>query len=161
MYPLGVVWQFTRKRLADVLDGLSDAQLRFRPFPTGHSAGEYALHVAGAECYWATWLSAGLAPSPVADRLERAVFGGFLAEGPFEFSDEEITVSSVRDALDYSGSLIRPIITAPSQEQLAASLISPIGDPVDGLAGLARLAQHAGYHTGQIVLLTQHPEFPS
>lgn len=161
MHPLGVVWQFTRRRLSDVLDGLNDSQLLFRPFPSGHNAGEYALHIAGAECYWASRLSGGSALSPIAARLERALFGGFLADGPFEFAEEEINVARVAEALSYSGSLIQPIITSPSPEQLAASLISPIGDSVDGLAGLARLAQHAGYHTGQIVLLTQHPEFPS
>lgn len=151
MTELGEVWAFTRVRLDAALDGLTDDQMRVLPWSEGHSIFEIAYHIAGAEHYWATRML-GIDPerTPYDAKLGRAIMDGFLREGNSPYGEEDLNLSSLGQALAYSEGLIRPIYEAPTEAQLTMRMKSPIGDDVSGREGLIRLAQHAGYHTGQI-----------
>jgi len=161
MTPVGHVWRFTRERLSQALDGLTDAQVAWRPFVGGHCIAEYAYHIAGCELYWAMALGG---ESEVRDALEgrllRAVHEGFLREGPTPWDPTDFTLAQMNAALDLSYGRIFAHFESPGPEALERPLVSPIGDLVTGQEGLVRLAQHAGYHTGQINLVQQHPDFP-
>lgn len=151
MTELGEVWAFTRVRLDQSLTGLTDEQMRKTPYPGGHSIFEIAYHIAGAEHYWATRL-AGIDPNRTEydAKIDRAIFDGFLREGDSPFTEDDLNQSSLSQALAYTEGLVRPIYENPTPEQLEFKMTSPIGDQVTGREGLIRLAQHAGYHTGQI-----------
>lgn len=154
MTDLGLVWEFTRFRLRQSLEGLTDDQLRQRPFEGGHSIVEIVYHIAGAEHYWGSRL-AGIDPnrSEYDVLLDRAIHDGFLNEKDFPFGLEDLNRAAIEKALDYTEELIRPIFENPTNAHLTMNMLSPIGDPVTGKQGLTRLAQHAGYHTGQIWMI--------
>lgn len=147
----GEVWRFTRARLAQSLDGLDATHGDARLGPGTHSIAEIALHIAGAEHYWWSRL-AGVAPGhPDHDaKLDAAVIDGFLRDAPVPFEEHEITLANAHAALDRMFPRIEDLYANLTEAQAAQPLISPIGDSVDGHEGLIRLAQHAGYHTGQI-----------
>lgn len=159
MTPFGEVWQFTRTRLDSILTGLDDRHIQWRPQSGFHCIGEYVLHVAGAEHYWARRL-APFEPTERGAKLEDCLFLSFLKDGAFPYSTEELTHDSLASALLETEQLIWPIFEAPSEDQLKMTLKSPIGDAVTGREGLMRLCQHAAYHTGQIVLIAQMAGFP-
>lgn len=161
MSDLGSVWLFTRSRLAPAHEGLTARQLLWQPYVSGHCIAEYLLHIAGAEHYWAARLT-GREPAATEfeAKLDRAVIDGFLEDRPFPFASYELTRDTIERALAFTFDEIKPVFDTPTPEMLEMPLVSPIGDPVTGQAGLIRLAQHAAYHTGQIWLLRQHPGFP-
>jgi uncharacterized damage-inducible protein DinB len=53
MSEVAAVWRFTRRRLAQAIEGLTEVQLNWRLFDGAHSIAEYLYHVAGVELYWA------------------------------------------------------------------------------------------------------------
>jgi len=151
MNDLASVWSFTRVRLDAVLQGLDDKQLSARPHPGLHTIFEIVYHVCGAEHYWASRMGGEpLTDAELAARLELAIHDGFLRHGTPPFSGDWLRGPVMRDVMARTEAMIRPIFEHPTSEQLAMALTSPIGDAVDGRAGLVRLAQHAGYHAGQI-----------
>ncbi len=161
MSPYAEVWHFTRARLAQAIEGLDDDQLRWRPHAQSHSIAELLFHIAGAEHYWAAMLARRDAGATDFEaKLDRAVREGFLRDGGCPFGEDEHTLRRAKEALDFAFRELRPIIEAPAQEQLEMRLESPIGDDVDGRTGLIRIAQHAGYHTGQIWMIRMMPGFP-
>jgi uncharacterized damage-inducible protein DinB len=162
MTDLGLVWEFTRMRLDAALDGVTEVQAAWRPYPGAHCIAEHLVHVAGAEHYWAARLR-GLDPrgSEFESKLDRSVREGYLVDGLPPFGADGTSLSFGRRCLDHSRAEIGDLMSAPSADQLAREVESPVGDQVTGKQGLVRLAQHAGYHTGQIWLIRMHPEFPS
>lgn len=154
MHPFGEVWRFTRTRLSSALDSMSERTAQFRAFASGHNTIEYCLHIAAAEHYWAHRL--GSCPeSARGTLLERCLFEGFLHDGSFPAEFAEFNLKQAVGELDWTMSLIQPVFDSPTESQVSMELTSPIGDAVLGREGLMRLAQHAAYHTGQIVLLGQ------
>lgn len=163
MHPFLQVWEFTRFRLDQALDGLNERQLNWRLYPEAHNIFEIVYHIAGCEHYWSARLS-GREPAATQFEalLDQAVHDGFLREGvggPFR-SPEHLTPGALAEALRLTAGRLRPILSDPSPEVLAMPLTSPVGDAVTGEQGLARLVQHAGYHTGQIWLIAMSPHFP-
>lgn len=160
MSDLASVWRFTRIRLAQAIEGLTDAQLSWRLFEGAHSIAEYLYHVAGVELYWAHHLASW----QPADAFEAGVLActcdSFLNEKPFPLSQSLCNTADVKRALELASERFAPLIESPTPEQLAKPVRSPIGDPIDGREGLVRAAQHAAYHTGQIWLMRMHPNFP-
>ncbi len=155
------VWQFTRVRLDHALEGLTGEQWIWRPHPQAHSIAELAMHVAGAEFYWWSRLTNLRPSSPDYDeRLDRAVIDGYLSESDFPYSPEELTQDFVRAKLKSMQSRMEELFRHLNDHQLSMTLTSPIGDILTGYGGLTRLAQHAGYHTGQIWLMRMMPDFP-
>ncbi len=161
MSELAAVWRFTRLRLAQAIEGLTDAQLNWRMFTRAHSIVEYLYHVAGGELYWAHHLG----DWQPADAFEAGVLAcitdSFLNEKPFPMPDAACNAESVARALELAYAQFAPLIESPTAEQLNKPARSPIGDAITGREGLIRAAQHAGYHTGQIWLMRMHPEFPN
>jgi uncharacterized damage-inducible protein DinB len=94
MSEIATVWQFTRRRLAQAIEGLSDAQLNWRLFDGAHSIAEYLYHVAGVELYWAHHLG-GWQP---ADDFEAGVLQCTL-----RFVSEREAVPATPDALQRNG----------------------------------------------------------
>lgn len=163
MNALHDVWEFTRQRLDQSLDGLSLAQLEWRPYEESHPTFDLVYHICGAEHYWASRLGGtDPAENEYAARLDKAVHDGFLREGTAPFGAPEFrSIAELRKAMDYTAAEVRALHKNLSQDVLDMPLLSPIGDPVTGYQGLIRLAQHAGYHTGQIWIYRMDPRFPA
>ncbi len=160
MNEFALVWNFTRVRLAQAIEGLTDAQLNWRMYEGAHSIAEYLYHVAGAELYWAHHLGGWQPTNAFEAGVLMCCTDSFLNEKSFPLAPSQCNVSDVARALSLSYEALAPIIESPTPEQLAKSLRSPIGDAIIGHEGLIRVAQHAAYHTGQIWLMRMHPEFP-
>lgn len=161
MNDFAATWRFTRVRLNEATRDLSAEQMGFRMHEQAHTMFELLYHIAGAEHYWAARLSGrDPAPNDYEAKLDAAVKDGFLRDGGCPFGAEEMTIPLVSAALEYAARELGEVLDNLSAEQRAMTLISPIGDEVTGEQGLARIAQHAGYHTGQIWLLRMHPSFP-
>ena len=157
------VWQFTRDRLGPCYQDLNDEQLRWRAHPGAHSIGELLYHMAGAEHYWAARMT-GKDPhdTPWGEKLDRAVREGFLLEGTRSpFTDDDMKLPLIEEALAYSAAALRPILENPSKEQIEMKMISPLGPEVTGYGGFLRIVQHAGYHAGQIWIFRMDPRFPN
>jgi len=162
MSPYGEVWRFTRERLAQALEGLTPAQLVWRPHPGACSIGEMTYHMAGSE----VWFSDRLGPqppvlTPYSERIEARVRARFITDAPFPFEDADMTPDRLKTALEFSGDRFRPIVDAPTPEMLERPVETPLGATVPGVAGLWRVVQHPAYHTGQIWVYRQDPEFPA
>lgn len=154
MTDLAAVWHFTRARLDAALQGLTDEEMDYRPFTGAHTVFEIVYHVCGAEHYWATRLGAEpFHDLDLSTLLERAVFEGFLRDGQPPFGPIWKHRLPMEDVMRQTFAMLRPIIEHPTPHQMEMSLTSPIGDAVTGRQGLTRLAQHAGYHTGQIQMI--------
>lgn len=154
MNDLASVWHFTRVRLDSVLADLSDEEMAARPMTGCHSIFDIVYHVCGAEHYWASRMGGRPLPDPdLTALLERAIFDDFLREGTAPFGGEWLTRLRLEAVMAETFAMIRPIFEEPTPEKLEMRLTSPIGDPVTGREGLTRLAQHAGYHAGQIQLI--------
>ncbi len=157
------VWNFTRARLAEAIEGLSEEQLSWRLYPEAHTIFEMVYHVAGVEHYWSSRMTGrDPAATDFEALLDLAVHGGFLREGvggPFREA-KYLTAAALDQAIAFTGERVRLIMENPTEAQLAMVLESPVGDSVTGAQGLARLSQHASYHTGQIWLASMSPRFP-
>lgn len=153
MWEIAEVWHFTRKRLAQAIEGLDDTQLNFRLFPNAHSIAEYLYHVAGGELYWVHHLGGRPVEDDFESRLLRCITDSFLNELPFPLPQNACTREQVLQALEVTFQLLRPLIENPTPEILKKRVVSPIGDSIDGREALIRIAQHASYHTGQIWLI--------
>lgn len=161
MSDLASVWRFTRMRLQQAIEGLTDAQLSWRPFARAHTIAEYLYHVAGAELYWAHHLGDWQPGTDFEAGVLACCTDSFLNTHPFPLPPSLSNAQAVARALSLSYAALAPIIESPAPEQLAKRLRSPIGDAITGYEGLVRIAQHAAYHTGQIWLIRMHPEFPT
>ncbi|MGQ9656691.1 MAG: DinB family protein [Fimbriimonadales bacterium] len=160
MSEIAAVWHFTRRRLAQAIEGLTDAQLNWRMFDGAHSIAEYLYHVAGVELYWAHHLGGWQPADAFQAGALQCTCDSFLNEQPFPLAQAHCTAADVARALQLAHEQFAPLIESPTSEQLAKPVRSPIGDPIDGREGLIRAAQHAAYHTGQIWLMRMHPQFP-
>lgn len=160
MSPYGEIWNFTRERLAQAYTDLTDEQLRWRPEPGVHNIGEWIYHVAGVECWFASKMT-GLAASENLDKMAQAARAGFITEGEFPYSDADMTVAALTQALNDSAAMIRPVMESPTQEQLTMPVETVIGPVVEGVGCLWRVAQHSAYHTGQIWVYRFDSRFPS
>lgn len=157
------VWNFTRARLAEAIEGLSEEQLAWRLYPDAHNVFEVVYHVAGVEHFWTSRLT-GNNPSATEYEalLDLAVHGGFLREGvggPFR-EPKYLTAKALDDTLAFTAERLRPLIECPTEAQLKMVLTGPTGETVLGCEALAQVAQHASYHTGQIWLASMSPKFP-
>ena len=154
MTDLAAVWHFTRARLDATLQGLTDDDMEYRPFTGAHTVFEIVFHVCGAEHYWASRMGVNqLHDIELATLLEQSVFEGFLRHGNPPFGPIWRHRLPMEDVMRQTFALIRPIMENPTPHQLDMPLVSPIGDSITGRQGLTRLAQHAGYHTGQIQMI--------
>lgn len=161
MNDLAMVWHFTRVRLNQAIEGLNTEQMSWQPYEGGHTIFNYLYHVAGVEYYWVIRLLEQPPANEFERKLEIAARDGFLREAQVPFNDsEDLRVEAVRRALDFTFERFGNLIENLTETQAAMPSISPIGDPITGKEGLVRVAQHAGYHTGQIWLMRMDPRFP-
>lgn len=156
------VWLFTRQRLDQSIEGLSEAQAAWRPHETAHTIAEMLYHVAGAEHWMATRLL-GLDPEATErdKKIDRSVRASFITDDPFPFGAGECTLADARLALAETAPLAERVLKNPGPEILEKPLETPLGPVVEGVGGLWRIAQHAAYHTGQIWTYRSLPGFPA
>lgn len=155
------VWEFTRMRLKQAHEDLTHEQGMWRPFKGANTIIEMMYHMAGAE-HWFGCRILGINPeqSEFERKLDMSVRAQFLTGDIFPFTGDELTLEKARNALDFSEIRARKVLSSATPEQLAIKIESPMGPIVDGKGGLLRIAQHSGYHTGQIWTYRQMPEFP-
>ena len=160
MSPYGEVWNFTRERLSQSYQGLSEDQLRWRAHDKSHNIGEWVYHVAGVECWFGARMG-GLTVTDEIARLTEAARADFITDTPFPFHDGDMSVSALDAALAVAAQCVREVMESPSEAQLEMPVETVIGPVVPGVACLWRVAQHAAYHTGQIWMYRFDPRFPS
>jgi uncharacterized damage-inducible protein DinB len=155
-------WVLTRERLEPAFADLKKEQLLWTPYRGARSIGEILYHIAGAEYYYSTRVT-GRDPARTdwQRRLDRALVAGFLSDEPMPFSDQDMEPSLVEEALRFSGAQIRPVLADLTDENLSRPIVTGMGDHLKGVDGLARVAMHAGYHTGQIWVYRRDPRFPA
>ncbi|MGE0001012.1 MAG: DinB family protein [Fimbriimonadaceae bacterium] len=156
------VWYFTRQRLDQSIEELSEEQAAWRPYPGAHSIVEMVYHIAGAEHWMATRLL-GLEPEATERdaKIDRSVRASFITDDPFPFSPGECSLADARLALDETAPLAERVLREPGPDILEKPLETPLGPVVPGVGGLWRIAQHAAYHTGQIWTYRSLPGFPT
>lgn len=154
---------FTRERLAGAWEDLEEEQLHWVPWSGAHSIAKILAHVAGAEHYLGSRIL-GIEPASNEEdaRLDRAVVASFIEEDePFPYTEDELTPDFLKSLLERSGAVARRAVSNPTEEQLLRQFRAPLGNLITGRQALWRMAQHAGYHTGQVWTYRQHPDFPS
>jgi len=159
MSQYGEVWTFTRGRLQQAYQDLSDAQLRWRPYAGAHSIGEMVYHVAGVETWFAVRMGE-LRRTAELEKLADAARATYITDDAFPFVDADMTLHGLDVALEVAHALIAPIIELPNEHHLTMQVETVIGPVVNGVACLWRVAQHAAYHTGQIWTYRMDPRFP-
>lgn len=152
-------WALSRKRFVDEISGLSQAQLNWKLHPAALSIGEMALHVAGVEVSFGSQLS-GAALDERGVRLKAAATEGVVNDEPFPFASQEITPDLVRESLEFSESLWKPLITEAKPEIRQKEIKSALGPMITGDGAFARLGFHSAYHQGQAYLTKTTPGFP-
>lgn len=153
-------WSLTRGRFDAAVGGLRHDQLGWRMHPGTLTIGEMAAHVAGVEVSFATQLR-GEEPTGLAARVKQAATDGVVNDKPFPFSTDELTPELVGEVLALGRAEIGPLILEPTDEVRARQLVSALGPVIDGTGAFARLAYHAGYHQGQVHMITTAPGFPA
>jgi len=156
------IWEFTRTRLDQAIEDLSEDQAAWRPFPDSNTIAEMVYHMAGAE-HWFGCRILGIDPEATdyEAKLDRSVRAQFLTGDTFPFQGDELTLAKARDALAFTEARARDVLGNPTPDRLGRSMESPMGPIVDGKGGILRISQHCAYHTGQIWTYRQMPGFPA
>ena len=127
-------------RIAECLQELSEEEIWWRPNPASNSAGNLVLHLSGNV---RQWIISGLGGAE--DRRERD--REFAERGPIP---RKVLVTqlrrTVRDACRVIGRLSEDSLLRKHEIQ---------GYHVTGLDAAFRVAEHFGYHTGQIIYITK------
>lgn len=153
-------WNISRSRLIETISDLNQEQLNWKLHPDALSIGQMAIHVAGVETLFASQLSDASLDTEGA-RLKASGTDGVVNEKPFPYSDSEISPQLVQEKLNYSKSLLEPLITQPNDEMRKKEIVSALGPIITGEGAFSRLAFHSAYHQGQAYLIRTAPGFPS
>ena len=163
--------QQTRDAVADAVQGLSEAQLKFKPAPDRWSVAETLEHIALAEDFIFGNVSDKImkAPAGVAGRDTAKVDAFVLAAIP-----DRSHKAKAPDALVPTGrwtaaetlahfehSRARTIEFLQSTPDLRAHVAdSPLGQPLDAYEWLLFIGAHSERHTKQILEVKADPNFP-
>ncbi|MBS1709178.1 MAG: DinB family protein [Armatimonadetes bacterium] len=154
-------WQFTRGRLAQSWEDLSDTQLHWRSPEGENSIAEILAHIAGCEHFLGKRL---LSEDPVASAYDAKLDAGaravFLNEESCPWSAEELGHDGLSAMLAASAATSERALGEGFEGRQDKEQDSPLGATITGFGAAQRMAQHAGYHTGQIWMLRRHPQFP-
>jgi uncharacterized damage-inducible protein DinB len=156
----GISWNLSRQRFVDEIKGLSDEQMRWRPYSGALSIGEMGIHVAGVEVFFTSQLS-GSELSDLEVRVRSSSTDGVVNDKPFLFADEEISTNLVLKILDNAAEMVTPLMTSPTPDILAKEIQSALGPIITGKGALARFAFHPAYHQGQAYFYKSMPSFPN
>lgn len=151
-------YRISYSRMLQAVEGLTPAQLSWRPHPAALSIFEMLMHVAGGEMFFA----ARLLDRSLTDeerRIESCARDRVINDNPFPFSDSDASHSLLVSSLDRTHALVLPMMEDP-EPWASRQIETPLG-PVDYAAGIfARIAQHPAYHTGQVWIYRNDPRFP-
>jgi len=154
-------WRFTRVRLAPSWEDLTDAQLAWKS-PEGEGPiGDILAHIAGCEHFLGKRL---LGEDPRATerdtKLDDSARAVFLNEDPFPWTPAEMSSAGLKQMLDETAASTERALSEGIAKNHDSDQDSPLGATIKGAGAAQRMAQHAGYHTGQIWMIRRHPEFP-
>lgn len=152
-------YNLCRKRFAESVLGLKQAQLNWRLHDQVLTIGESAIHVAGVEMWFIHQLT-GEAFAGY-ERVMQSATAGVVNDEVFPFTPEEITPEFVAEVLENAEAAVRPHLENPSAEFLAKEIKSALGPIINGRGALARLAFHPGYHHGQVYMIITAPGYPA
>jgi hypothetical protein len=142
-------WNLSRQRFVDEISGLTDEQLRWKPYPGCLSIGQSALHVAGVETSFGGQLQ-GKEFSEAEAKVKSSATEGVVNDNPFPFDDSEITALLVAETLAASKAVVEGIITEPTEEVLAKQLKSALGPMISGQGAFTRLSIYAAWISRRI-----------
>ena len=143
-------FRYVRQDFDEVLDGLTDADLTFRPFDTLPSVTGLLVEMANKEKELVAWLKTGEWPEEDPDAFEesatlteiRAVFDGLREE----------TLAYI-DSFDEDG--LEELVSCPDKWWEALRLEECPRSEI-----LRNVAAHEWYHTGQLIVYLQTPRSP-
>jgi len=149
----------SRQRFVDEIKDLNAEQLHWKPYDNTLSIGQMAIHVAGVEILFTSGLQKREL-NPAEAKIAAAAADSVVNDKPFPFSNEEITPESVAEALQTAKTILEPIITNPTEADLAGEVKSVLGPMISGQGVLIRMAFHSAYHQGQAYTYKMSPGFP-
>jgi uncharacterized damage-inducible protein DinB len=135
-----VLKQVYLPRIVKCLEGLSPAQIWWRPNPAANSAGNLVLHLAGNV---RQWIISGLGGAPDVRQRDKE----FAERGPLP---RRALVGRLRQTVGEACRVLRKL----SAEDLAR-VYTIQGYRVTGLAAIYHVAEHFSHHAGQIILITK------
>jgi hypothetical protein len=161
----------TRDGVLSAVQGLTDAQLRFKPAPDRWSVAEVLEHIALAEDFLLQNVTDKVmkAPAPPAARDTAKVDQMVLAMIPDRSHKAQAPPALVpkgrwtpAEALaHFQQSRARTINFLQSTPDLRAHATeSPLGQPLDGYEWLLFIGAHSQRHTRQILEVKADPNFP-
>ncbi len=158
MSDFAAIYKISHGRMLQVIDGLTDEQLGWRPHPDALSIFEMFMHVAGGEVFF----EARLTDRELSDyerKIESCARDRVINDNPFPFGPNEVSGTLLNETLAFSKSLVQPMMDDPEPWR-EKQIETPLG-PVDHAQGIfARIAQHPAYHTGQAWVYRFDPRFP-
>ena len=161
-----------RDRFLDLLSGLDDAQLTFRPRPDSWSALDVAEHVLLAEqVSTATMLRLAGRPSKTRSLLQRLGYFAvwvvlklrFRVSSPARITNpsSDTTLREIRAEWDTTRRRLRAYLEeleAPAAD--LAGFAHPVAGPLTLREGLLFLSRHVHHHQAQLERLLHHRRFP-
>lgn len=160
MTDLGATYQLSRGRFDQEIEGLSHAQLNWRPREDALSIAEMAVHLAGVEIWFSCQIKE-VEMSPQESKLAKCAVDGVVNEAAFPFSAEELTSEFVAESLAMGRHQAEEILNDDLDEWRNASLRSALGPEISGEGAMHRFAFHPAYHQGQAYLYKTDPNFPT
>ncbi|MBS1720023.1 MAG: DUF664 domain-containing protein [Armatimonadetes bacterium] len=161
------VYRLTRGRFEASLEGLSQAQLNFRINEGSLTIAESALHVAGTETRFASFLL-GKELNETDQRLADSALNGIMNEEPFPFTPDELTPEVVQANVARGREWAERLIASDSTETREKTTVirnrelrSILGPMINGEGALVRMSAHPFYHLGQFEVIKRDPNFPS
>jgi uncharacterized damage-inducible protein DinB len=157
----------TRDGVADAVNGLSNAQLKFKPAPDRWSISEVLEHIALVEDGIFQNVSEKImnAPAGAADKADALVPAALpdrshKAKAPPEFVPTGRWTGA--EALDhFQKSREKTISFLQSTPDLRQHVVdSPLGQPLDAYEWLLFMGGHSERHTKQILEVKADPNFP-
>jgi hypothetical protein len=116
-------------------------------------------HLAAIEMYWPAKVYGPPSDPELAFLVDHSI-DGFLNTQESSFKGEEFRdIERAQRVLSISAQHIEKLYGAP-EDVLNQEATAPMGDTIKVREGISRVAQHAGYHTGQIWIYRMDPRFP-
>lgn len=151
-------YEISRARMMQSFDGLSSAQLSWRPHKDALSIFEMFMHVAGGDTFMLLRLQ-GKEPSEYEKKIELCARSKVVNDDPFPFSDEEACQETLVRALDHTYAIAYAMMKdCDAWEGKSAETV--LGPVAEAAGVFARISQHPAYHTGQAWIYRNHPDFP-
>ncbi len=163
----------TQKTVLSSIQGVSDAQWKFKPAPNVWSVQECAEHIILAEDYLLTTTTDKILKTPAAPRLatanaeyDRKFFEGIQDRSNKATAPEPIVpagkfASPADAAREFTARRAKTIayVKSTNDDLRAHAVPGPVGQ-MDGYQFLVLLASHSARHSAQIREVEANPDYP-